>query len=61
MNPKQNRSFLVWIKISALLSAILLSGCARTSEPVSKTGFYLDTVVTITLYDTGSRTSYDSC
>ena len=61
MNPKQNRSRFIWIKVFALLSAILLSGCARTSEPVSKTGFYLDTVITITLYDTGSRTSYDSC
>lgn len=35
-----------------------LTGCSRTAEPVTETGFYLDTVVQITLYDTESR---DSC
>ena len=35
-----------------------ISGCSRTAEPVTETGFYLDTVVQITLYDTDGR---DSC
>lgn len=65
MSPKHNHSLFVWNRsvsvLLAILSAILLSGCARTSEPVSKTGFYLDTVVTITLYDTGSRTAQTAC
>lgn len=33
------------------------SGCSRTVEPVTETGFYLDTVVQITLYDTDGRKS----
>lgn len=32
-----------------------ITGCGRTAEPVSETGFYLDTVVQITLYDTDGR------
>lgn len=35
-----------------------LSGCTRNAEPVTETGFYLDTVVQITLYDTDG---VDSC
>ncbi|MBO5093674.1 MAG: FAD:protein FMN transferase [Lachnospiraceae bacterium] len=36
-----------------LLSAavLLCSGCGKNAEPVSKTEFYFDTVITITLYD----------
>ena len=33
-------------------------GCSRNYEPVTETGFYLDTVIQITLYDTDGR---DSC
>lgn len=36
---------------------IFLTGCTRTAEPVSQVGFYLDTVVQITLYDTGDSQS----
>lgn len=32
-----------------------LSGCAHTAEPVSQIGFYLDTVIQITLYDTDGK------
>lgn len=31
---------------------LLCSGCARNAEPISQTGFYFDTVITITLYET---------
>ena len=34
-----------------------LSGCSRVAEPVTETGFYLDTVVQITLYDTDGHNS----
>ncbi len=43
---------------TALLAAVLLAGCGRNAEPVTRTGFCLDTVVQITLYDTGSQ---DAC
>lgn len=65
MNINFNRCLCIPVRIltglSALLYAVLLSGCARTAEPVSRTGFYLDTVVTITLYDTGIHFSDEGC
>ena len=44
--------------VLTVLVIICISGCRRNAEPVTETGFYLDTVVQITLYDTDSR---DSC
>lgn len=38
--------------ILTILVTLILSGCRKTAEPVSQVGFYLDTVVRITLYDT---------
>ena len=39
------------LTISAILS-VILSGCQNSSQqPVSRTAFYLDTVITVTLYD----------
>lgn len=43
-----------------LISAALLAGCGRIQEPVTETGFYLDTVVQITLYDTDGHTDCSS-
>lgn len=43
-----------------ILVTILLTGCTRAAEPVSQVGFYLDTVVQITLYDNGGRSSHVS-
>ncbi len=46
------------IRLSILLCFLLIflpaltSGCGQTEAPVSKSGFYFDTVITITLYDT---------
>ena len=34
-----------------------ISSCGRSPEPVTETGFFLDTVVQITLYDTDERES----
>ena len=49
-----------YLSISAALIAVcaFLSGCSRNAEPVTETGFYMDTVVQITLYSDGNG---DSC
>ena len=39
------------LSIVLLSIMIILSGCSRSNEPVSKTGFYFNTVISITLYD----------
>lgn len=41
-----------------LIICASISGCTRNAEPVIETGFYLDTIVQITLYDTDGL---DSC
>lgn len=46
--------------VLVIISAIL-SGCARNIEPISRTGFYFDTVIQITLYDTEDETVLDGC
>lgn len=47
------------IIVLTILATILLSGCTRTAEPVSQVGFYLDTVVRITLYSAGDGEACD--
>lgn len=48
------------ISVLALAFA-LLTGCAKNIEPISRTGFYFDTVIQITLYDTEDETILDGC
>ncbi len=43
------------------ITLILLNGCARNTKPISKTGFYFDTVIQITLYDTKDTAYLDGC
>ncbi len=45
---KYNRLFLL---PCSLLIIFLVSGCSKTPEAIAKSGFYLNTVITITLYD----------
>lgn len=49
-------------RIAVLLAALclLLSGCAR-QEPLSKSGFALDTAITITLYRGGNAALLEDC
>lgn len=55
------------VKLSAALILILalafalLTGCAKNIEPISRTGFYFDTVIQITLYDTEDEAVLDGC
>lgn len=54
---------LFYKKCAVFLSTIIfLSGCAiTTGEPLSKTGVYFDTVITITLYDTKDEELLSEC
>jgi thiamine biosynthesis lipoprotein len=46
-----------------LLAATLLCGCSRASDSksVSASGFYFDTIITITLYGTEDQSPIDAC
>lgn len=44
------------------LSPCFFFGCSpKTDQPVSKTGFFFDTVITVTLYDGGTESVLDGC
>lgn len=55
------------IKMKSMFSAIclcflLLSGCSYSSNtPIKVTGFYFDTIISITIYDHGSDKLADNC
>lgn len=40
---------------------MLLGGCGKNTEPITKTGFYFDTVVQVTIYDPGKKDCLDGC
>lgn len=44
-----------------VLLPVVLTGCARNKEPISRMGFYFDTVIQITLYDTEDEAILDGC
>lgn len=43
------------------LAVMLLSGCERKTEPISKSGFMLNTFVTVTIYDKDDPKILDGC
>ena len=53
-------------KLQSLLICItlmlpLLSGCGKSGEPLTKTGFCLNTVIEVTLYENGSEALLEEC
>lgn len=44
-----------------ILIVPLLSGCQQNREPISKTGLYFDTVITITTYDSTNENLLEEC
>lgn len=49
------------VSIAILFLCGILTGCAANEEPLSRTGFYFDTVIQITLYDFSDETVLDGC
>ena len=39
----------------------LLNGCSANTDPISRTGFYFDTVVQVTIYDAKKEKCLDEC
>lgn len=50
---------LLFLLLTGTLAGI--TGCTRNPDPITQTGFYFDTVIQITLYDTQDTTVLDGC
>lgn len=44
-----------------LISIILFNGCTEKQENLTKTDFYLDTIITLTLYDSDAEEELEAC
>ena len=44
-----------------LLGLLFYTGCQKPAEPITKTAFYFDTMIQITLYDNTEEALIDDC
>jgi thiamine biosynthesis lipoprotein len=57
-----NKKHFIFIPVILFLTAALFSGCTvKKSGPISRTGFYFDTVISIAIYDSENETILDGC
>lgn len=60
MNKIMKKSKFFVLIFSIIITSLCTTGCNKSSKPISRTDFYFDTVITITLY--GSKQAYiDEC
>ncbi len=59
---KKRHYYKILFSISVILSAVtILCACTKTQEPITKRGFYFNTIITVTLYDTQDETLLSDC
>ncbi len=51
----------LFLSLLILLFPLLICGCGRQKEPLARTGFYFDTVITVTLYDKQEESLLEGC
>lgn len=61
IQPRGRKLTAASLALILFLAACSLSGCEKKSVSVSKTGFFLDTVVSITLYGTENKAPLEEC
>ena len=61
MNANIKNRISIFLTILLSLSCISISGCKEAITPITKTGFYFDTVLQITLYDDQNETLINDC
>lgn len=55
------RKLTALILATLLLFCQLISGCGKTNEPITKSGFYFNTVISVTIYENASEEDLDEC
>lgn len=58
MNKRKER--ILFMTCILLIACIFLISCKK-KEPISKTGFYFDTVISITIYDSSKEYTLENC
>lgn len=62
MNRKKAaRTRYLFCVLCILSTLFFLDGCAVSREPVTRTGFYFDTVIQVTIYDAAKEDCLDEC
>ena len=61
MKSKHFQSHMILLLSLSLLTCILCSACSSSQAQVSKSGFYFDTIITITLYGTEDDELIEDC
>lgn len=52
---------IIFVIIIVTVIPVILADCTRNIDPISRTGFYFDTVIQITLYDTEDESVLNGC
>lgn len=55
------KNYKIYVSFLFLLVSICFLGCGKNQEKISKSDFYFDTVITVTLYDEDSRHLLEGC
>ncbi len=58
---RRNKKIISLIFIILNIISCLFSGCSFTPSPITKTGFYFDTVISVTIYDSNDEALLDQC
>lgn len=59
---KKNRFFLYILTLTLLLASTLsLSSCNTSEQKISKSGFYFDTIISVTIYDASKEHLLEEC
>ena len=59
MMRKKKVPLRLWFPVSS--ANLLLSGCRTADEPATKSGFYFNTVISVSIYEKGARNCFDDC
>lgn len=51
----------IYLLLCGFFAALLLCGCGLSKAPASRSGFYFDTIIQITIYDAGKENCLDEC
>ena len=55
------RKLTVLILVITLIFSQLMCGCSKSNEPLTKSGFYFNTVISVTIYENASEKDLDEC